>query len=176
MANNPEEFFAEIDTEKELGEFVEHMKKPVEEIPEMEWDDEMGPIGADDTPEPEDAEPEEIDPNEQYFNYEQGHRLTAELGINAIDRLTSNLAALFTDKPPQYYRDKINKEEHDNDVNVTAAMIKKYEVHISLEWWFLIAIIGRYSNMVNEGIKEARKPKPVDAEAEEVKTEKKDKA
>jgi hypothetical protein len=162
MANSAEEFFAEIDTDNELDDFVDHMKKPVEEIPEMEWDDELGPIGNVDDPENIDggdiSTDDTPDPNEQYFNYEQGHRLTAELGINAIDRLTSNLAALFTDKPAKYYREKINKEDHANDVNVTAAMIKKYEVKIGLEWWFLMAIIGRYSNMVSEGMKEARKP------------------
>ena len=169
MGNNATEFFEDIDTDNELNDFIGHMKTPVEEIPEMEWDDDgMGPIGED----PEQAEEatteaEEPDPNMEYFNYSKGHALTAELGLNAIDRFTSNLAAFFTDKSPKYYRDKINKEDHENDVNITAAMIKKYEVKIGIEWWFLMAIVGRYTSMVKEGVKEARKPQAVDIEHEE---------
>ena len=42
-------------------------------------------------------------------------------------------------------RYKRPKKPDDYEIEVTAAMMKKYEVQMSLEWMFAVAMIGAYS-------------------------------
>lgn len=131
-----------------IRDFIAHMKRPVEQIeapPMMTGADDAG-TGGPGGPEPG-GEPitDDDQGNMQYLDYSEEHRMTALFFIGAIDSgmgwagtLISGLAPdryqKFSDerKPPEYY------------VNVTAALVKKYQAKMSLEAMFFSALLMIY--------------------------------
>lgn len=150
--SNPDDFFADINTDEDLKSFVDHMGQPREEIPQLPgFDGEgIGPIGGGG----EDGEPGEgLSPDErdivQYFDFTDEHRMTAEIGLIWIDRLMALIASLITGKNAEAYRTREGKPDKDDyEIQLAAALVKKYQMRMSLEWAFMLAMGMRYGPVV----------------------------
>jgi len=141
----PEGFFADINTDEDLKGFIEHMEKPREEIPNLpgfDADDGMGPIGGG-------ADGGSLTADErdmvQYFDFTEEHRMTAEIGLIWIDRLMAVIASFITGRSAEEYRTRKGKPDKDDyEIQLAAALVKKYQMRLSLEWAFLAAMGMRY--------------------------------
>ena len=146
--NSPEDFFSDINTDEDMKSFIAHMEKPREEIPEIpsfDGDDGLGPIGG----EPgESLTPDERD-MVQYFDFTEEHRMTAEIGLIWIDRLIALVASLITGRSADEYHTRKGKPDKDDyEIQLAAALVKKYQMRMSLEWAFMIAMGMRYGPVV----------------------------
>ena len=171
-ANSPDDFFADINPEADLKGFISHMEQPREEIPQLpNFDGGIGPIGGG-----EDGEPGEgLSPDErdmvQYFEFTDEHRMTAEIGLLWIDRLMAVIASFITGKSADVYRTRQGKPPKDDyEIQLAAALVKKYQMRLSLEWAFLMAMGMRYAPVVASIPRDVKQAK-VEAEVK-VKAEK----
>lgn len=182
----PDDFFADINTDEDLKSFIAHMEQPREEIPQLPDFDEGGAIGP---IEGEEGEPgEELSREEkdmvQYFDFTDEHRLTAEIGLVWIDRLMAMIASFITGRSADAYRTRKGSPcgicgasipqgkppKDDYEIQLAAALVKKYQMRLSLEWAFLMAMGMRYGPVMASVPREVRKAK-VEAEVK-VKAEK----
>lgn len=167
----PDDFFADINTDEDLKSFLAHMEQPREEIPQLPDFDEGGAIGP---IEGEEGGPgEELSREEkdmvQYFDFTDEHRLTAEIGLIWIDRLMAMIASFITGRSADAYRTRKGKPPKDDyEIQLAAALVKKYQMRLSLEWAFLMAMGMRYGPVMASIPREVREAK----EKVEVKAEK----
>lgn len=142
-AGDPDDFFAvsSKERESEMKNFIKELGRPKEKMEDVEMDfmedPEEGPEAAGEGMSDQERE------MAGYFDTSDGHKEMARVGLLAIDKFLAFLASLFTGMDMDRY--KRSKKPDEYEIEVTAAMIKKYQVHMSLEWMFIMAIIGAYS-------------------------------
>lgn len=161
----PDDFFADINTDEDLKSFIAHMEQPREEIPQLPDFDGGGAIGPIEGEEGEELSREEKD-MVQYFDFTDEHRLTAEIGLIWIDRLMAMIASFITGRSADEYRTRKGKPPKDDyEIQLAAALVKKYQMRLSLEWAFLMAMGMRYGPVMASVPRDVRKGK-VKVEAE----------
>ncbi len=152
-------FFSAEKSEKDLGGFLKHMKTPVEKIDappimqDLEEDEQATevPLNPDDIPSPEDEE------LASYLDYSEEHRLTAEFMLIQLDKgLAFSLSMISGMDMDRYRRRKARNKADDYEVEIAAALVKKYQMRLSLEWMLATAILMGYTPMVNKAMKDRR--------------------
>ena len=131
------------DREAEMKKYMQELSAPKEKMDDVELE------FMDDLDDPEDAAGGDPDmtPEEQelagYLDVSDGHKQMAKVALMAVDKFLAFVASMVTGMEMERY--KRPKKPDDYEIEVTAAMMKKYEVQMSLEWMFAVAMIGAYS-------------------------------
>lgn len=154
-------FFDNPETDAE--DFINQMKQPREEIeaPSIELpndDQEDEPV------EPEDSEMLDA------LDYTEEHRFTAEFLLIQMDKIIGFGLGVFSGEDSDKYRRRINRiQGEDYEAQLLAALIKKYQMRLSLEWMFASAMIIAYAPAFDQALKDRRAR--VKAEQEEARQE-----
>lgn len=99
-----------------------------------------------------------------YFDYSPEHKQTALTAIYALDMGFGFVGQLISGMPADRYKQFADGKKPSSDfVDVTAALIKKYQVRLSLEAMFFTALAMIYGPALTLAIADRRKA----AEAEE---------
>ena len=142
-----------------LKDFLGHMKEPVEEM--------EPPPGFDD-PEEEDLS-EEDRATAAYLDYDEEHEMTAFLLLSNLDRVLAFLFSLISGDDMEKYRRRGNQlkgQEKDLELQVAAALVKKYQMRMSLEWMFATAIVMGYGPIAVKAVSDRKRIKKEKEEAE----------
>lgn len=100
-----------------------------------------------------------------YFDYNPEHKQTALTAIYALDMVFGFTGQLISGMPADRYKQFADGKKPSSDfVDVTAALIKKYQVRLSLEAMFFTALAMIYGPSLTMAIADRRKV----AEAEEI--------
>lgn len=93
----------------------------------------------------------------EYLNYDDEHRTTAIWVIRTIDRGMGMLCGLLSgDKSERYYKYQSNQAIGDDYLDVTAALVKKYQARLSLEFVFVTILLASYVPSVTAAYKLGR--------------------
>lgn len=157
ITENVDDFFSAKESDSDFKGFLKHMKQPVEEIEappilqdSIEEEPEMPP-NPDDIPSPEDEE------LAGYLDYSEEHRLTAEFMLIQLDKgLAFSLSMISGMDMDRYRRRKVRNKADDYEVEIAAALVKKYQMRLSLEWMLATAIVMGYTPMVKKAMKDRR--------------------
>ena len=127
------------DREAEMKRYMQELAAPKEKMDDVELD------FMDDPDDPE-GDPQ-MTPEEQelagYLDVSDGHKEMARVMLMGIDKFLAFIASMITGMDMDRYKRSKNPDNY--EVEVTAAMMKKYEVQMSLEWMFAVMMIGAYS-------------------------------
>ena len=127
------------DREAEMKKYMQELAAPKEKMDDVELD------FMDDPDDPE-GDPQ-MTPEEQelagYLDVSDGHKEMARVMLMGIDKFLAFIASMVTGMDMDRYKRSKNPDNY--EVEVTAAMMKKYEVQMSLEWMFAVMMIGAYS-------------------------------
>jgi len=152
-----DDFFSANELDNDLKGYLKQMKRPVEEIPLppifQDKDEETEKIGEnpEDTPSPEDEE------MASFLDYTEEHRLTAEFMLIQLDKgIAFSLSMLSGMDMDRYRRREKHNKADDYEVQIAAALVKKYQMRLSLEWMLATAILMGYTPMVNKAMKDRR--------------------
>lgn len=146
-----DDFFSAKDSNQDLKHFLTHMKQPVEEIeaPPIFQKEEEAPTVEEpvDTPDPADEE------MAQLLDYTEEHRLTAEFMLIQLDKgLAFALSMISGADMDRYRRRQVRNKADDYELEIAAALVKKYQMRLSLEWMLATALIMGYAPMINKAI------------------------
>ena len=149
--------------ENDTEDFIAQMKQPREEIDAPSMD--LPGDDLDDEPaEPEDSEMLDA------LDYTEEHRFTAEFLLIQMDKIIGFGLGVFSGEDSDKYRRRINRiQGEDYEAQLLAALIKKYQMRLSLEWMFASAMIIAYAPAFDQALKDRRAK--VKAEQEEARQE-----
>jgi hypothetical protein len=134
-----DDFFAAEDNPTSLKDFMSHMSDPVEDM--------APPPGFEEAEEPGEELTEEDREMAAYLDYEEEHEMTAFLILSNIDRMMAFIFSLISGDEMDKYRRRGNQlkgSEKDMELQVAAALVKKYQMRMSLEWMFATAFVMGY--------------------------------
>lgn len=156
--NSADDFFAvsSKDREKDMKDFISTLKAPKEKMDDVDTSFMDDPEELEGGPATDELTEEERQ-MASYLDVSDGHKEMARAGLLMVDQLLSTVASMITGENPDRYRR--GKKPDDYEVEVTAAMMKKYEVRMSLEVMFIIAIVGAYSPAFSKAYADFRKKK-----------------
>lgn len=153
------DFFSPGDMKSGLDDFVKHMKTPREKVeaPAVHFGDEEeeeGPLG-------------EVDPLAEveqgtlsHFDYDEEHEKTAEFILMTMDQAFSFVGGMYSGQPAEKYnRFSGKKRPTEYQLSVTAAMLKKYQTKLSLEWMFATIIVMAFAPTFREAQKDRTEAK-----------------
>ena len=127
------------DREAEMKKYMQEFSAPKEKMDHSDLDFPEDPEDVDSDP--------QMTPEEQelagYLDVSDGHKEMARVMLMGIDKFLAFIASMVTGMDMDRYKRSKNPDNY--EVEVTAAMMKKYEVQMSLEWMFAVMIIGAYS-------------------------------
>jgi hypothetical protein len=127
-----------------MKKYMQELAAPKEKMDDVELDFMDDP----DDPEAAGGDPD-MTPEEQelagYLDVSDGHKQMARVMLMGIDKFLAFVAGMITGMDMDRYKRSKNPDNYEVEVTVTAAMMKKYEVQMSLEWMFAVMIIGAYS-------------------------------
>ncbi len=161
-----DDFFSAKDSNKDLKHFLTHMKQPVEEIeapPIFQKEEEVPEADQPvDTPDPADEE------MAQLLDYTEEHRLTAEFMLIQLDKgLAFALSMISGADMDRYRRRQVRNKADDYELEIAAALVKKYQMRLSLEWMLATALIMGYTPMINKAIGDRQKANRAKAREQE---------
>ena len=100
---------------------------------------------------PEDAE------MASYLDYTDEHLLTAQFMLVQLDKaLAFSFSLLSGMNMDRYRRRKEKPGGEDYEAQIAAALVKKYQMRLSLEWMLASALIMGYAPMANKAIADRR--------------------
>ncbi len=148
---NVDDFFSAKDSSNDLKDFLKHMKQPVEEIeapPIFQKEEEPeAPPTAEEIPDPADEEMATM------LDYSEEHRLTAEFILIQMDKgVAFTLSLLSGMDMDRYRRRKVRNQADDYELEIAAALVKKYQMRLSLEWMLATALVMGYAPMINKAV------------------------
>lgn len=150
--------------EMDTTDFISQMKQPREEIEVPDIDLPGDDLDEDAEPEPEDREMMDA------LDYTEEHRFTAEFLLIQMDKLIGFSLSVLSGEDAERYRRRINRiQGEDYEAQLLAALIKKYQMRLSLEWMFASAMIIAYAPAFDRAMKD-RKAR-IKAEQEEAQRE-----
>lgn len=134
----------DVSRKQAFDEFVGHMQRPREKMEES-------PFNFSPEPEPEEESiTDDDEENIELFNYDQDHETTALFLIGLLDSGVGFVGTMATGMDPDRYQRFANRTPPDFYVQATAAMVKKYQAKLSLEWMFFSAIAMVYGPAVGQ--------------------------
>ncbi len=140
-----EDFFSKTDSE--MSEFVKHMSKPVEHInaPPIDLD---APPDEGSGQQPSDGLSDGDREMLSHFDYNEGHLKSAEFALIQVDKALAFGFSLVSGQDMQKYRLRAVKPKGDDyEAEILAALFKKYQFEMSLEWMFVAALTFAYGPM-----------------------------
>lgn len=152
-----DEFFTAKDASGDVAAFIKEMKAPREKIdppPAFETDEPDGP-----TPEnQEDDLPGETDEQmAEHLDFTEEHKFTAEFLLIQIDKVLAFSFGLVSGMDSDRYRRRKEKiQGNDYEAEIGAALVKKYQMRLSLEWMFISALVIGYAPMMNKALKDRK--------------------
>ena len=168
-ATSADDFFSvNIDTDSDMQAFLEHMKRPREEVDMPDIG--IGPEEPEKGPKKEAALDDHDRQNLAYLDYDDEHRMTAEFMLIQIDKGMAFVFSFLSGKPMNDYRTRTEKPKgEDYEAELAAALLKKYQLRMSLEFAFGMAFLMRYSPMYAKAVQDRKKLKLEEAKAEKEK-------
>ena len=137
-----DDFFT--NTDSSMADFVKHMSRPVEHIdaPPIDLDADSGIEDGAATAEGLSDSDREMLSN---FDYNEGHLKSAEFTLIQVDKAFAFGFSLVSGQDMQKYRLRAVKPKgEDYEAEILAALFKKYQLEMSLEWMFVAALIFAY--------------------------------
>ncbi len=143
--------------ENSVGSLFARMRDKREEVEPPKFLDESDFVGGKETEEQEGEgatgesltdEPITDDDknNLDYLDYSDEHKVTATFAIMTIDRAVAMGCGMLAREPGEAYRKFNNKSDISNDyLDVTAALVKKYQARMSLEFILIGTMIAIYA-------------------------------
>src|SRR5690606_13327486 len=93
-------------------------------------------------------DPDAVSPEDQevlnYFDYTEDHYRTAEFFLIWLDKGFAFGASMISGMEMNRYRRRIEKPKDDYEAQVTAALVKKYQMALPLEWMLVTALLMAY--------------------------------
>ncbi len=132
--------FFQSDNNSGIDSWVSHMKSPREKIEEPELD----------LPEEEEANAgagrgESDEEILNYFDYTEGHYKTAEFLLIQLDKFFAFSFSLISGMETERYRLRKEKPKGDDyEAEIAAALLKKYQMELPLEWMLVSALAISY--------------------------------
>ena len=156
----PDDFFKmKMETDDEMRDFLQHMKKDKEQIelpdidlPGEEEEEETGEEGIS----------EEDKGHLKSLDYTQEHKFWAELFLIQLDKGMATIASIVSGMDAKRYRQRTGPSktaEDDYEVTLTAALINKYQVKFSMEFALAMLLVGKYSLVITRARKDAKEAK-----------------
>lgn len=148
--------------DNDMRDFIRMQSIPREEVepPPVEMvGDAIGEIANDDTELIEDdgLNDEERAMAEQLEGVSDGHQLTAKFILKQMDKFFGfGFSIMSGMEPERYRRYKEGQKLDEDEVLLLAALIKKYQVTMSLEVMFITAIFFGYAPMGQKAWKDAK--------------------
>ncbi|WP_020539278.1 hypothetical protein [Lewinella cohaerens] len=138
--------------ENSVGSLIDRMRVKREEVEPPKFLDESDFVGGDEGEDPE-GEPATDEPltdddknNLEYLDYSDEHKVTATFMIMTFDRVMGMGCGMLAREPGEAYRKFNNKSDISNDyLDVTAALVKKYQARMSLEFILIGTMIAIYA-------------------------------
>lgn len=147
MSNNS--FFD--NPEMDTSDFISQMRHPREEIEAPDLDLPGEEFEEADIEDPEDREMMDA------LDYTEEHRFTAEFLLIQIDKIIGFGLSVFSGGEAESYRRRVNRiQGEDYEAQLLAAMIKKYQMRLSLEWMFASAMIIAYAPAFDKAMKDRK--------------------
>lgn len=95
---------------------------------------------------PEEPLTDDDEANMDYLNYSEEHKTSAVFLIMTFDRVMGFLAGWVANEPAEGYRKFSNKAAISADyLDVTAALVKKYQMRLNLEMILLFTVTAIYA-------------------------------
>jgi len=149
-----EDFFKSQNNDRtgDLDDFISHMKTPREQMDlPNDGQGEPGPPN----------EGDELDDSDQemmsHFDYTPEHRYLAEFFLVQIDKAVAFSLSMLSGSEAEKYRRRLKKPSgEDYEAEILAALLKKYQMRMSLEWMFMSAMVIAYTPMVDQAVKDRR--------------------
>lgn len=158
-ANGLNDLFAPSDIGAGMDDFVKQMKVPREKVdaPEISFgdDDDLDTLdlNGDDAKVLDNVE----DGTLSHFDYDEDHAKTAEFGWIMLDELISFFASLYSgEDADKYKRFSEKKKPTDYQISVGAAMVKKYQAKMSLEYMMITLIFMAFAPTMNTARKDRK--------------------
>lgn len=147
------DFFTAKDASGDINSFIKDMKIKREEV--------EPPPAFDEPEEPEDPEaglPGESDEQmAEHLDFTEEHRFTAEFILIQMDKMLAFSFGLISGMDSDRYRRRKEKiQGNDYEAELGAALIKKYQLRLGLEWMFISAIVIGYAPMMNKAMKDRK--------------------
>lgn len=145
-----EESGGEVASENKTVNLIERMRVKREEVtPPTFLEDVQFLNGADSSTDEEEAEGEQLtdddEANMDYLNYEDEHKTTATFLIMTFDRLMAFVSGLLAREREEAFRKFETKASISSDyLDVSAALVKKYQARMSLEFILVITVVTIY--------------------------------
>lgn len=150
-----DDFFDTAEPGANIDQYVKHMKETKEVI-------DTPPILAPPEDLPADPEtPEEISDDDRemlnYFDYTDHHYKTAEFILIWLDKGFAFGASMVSGMDMDRYRKRLKKPQGDDyEAEITAALVKKYQATLPLEWMLVSALLMAYVPEYAKAFKDRR--------------------
>ncbi len=160
-----DDFFATTQTGREAAvkDFIAHMQTPREhvEAPGFAFDGDEEEDSPENSKAAEDS-PEAMTPEDRemlnHFDYTPEHKYMAEFLLIQVDKVIAFGLRMFTGLgADRYRRRKTRIKGEDYESEVLAAMMKKYQLRLTLEWMFFSALVIAYAPVVEMAVSDRRK-------------------
>lgn len=153
------DFFNANEADKGVKDFIKDMREPVEKIDQLPgFDSDLEPGEA----EGEISAGEDMEGTEKpvNFDYTEEHKFTAEFMLIQLDKILAFGFGMVSGQPADKYRRRKEKMPGDDyEAQLGAALIKKYQMSMSLEWMFVSALVIGYAPKASEAITDRSKMK-----------------
>jgi len=141
MDDNNEGGFFQPDTD--INDFTDFMKRDREKMPEVTTP------GMEDEPlegaSPSDGGDRLDDEEAAYLDYTEEQLYTAQLLLAQFDKVVAFGFSQWSGEDSDKYRKRINRPQgEDYEATLLAALLKKYQARLTLEYMFLTAMIIAY--------------------------------
>ena len=154
QATSADDFFTAKQASGDVDAFIKEMKAPREKI-------DPPPAFESDEPDPDDPDddlPGESDEQmANHLDYTDEHKFTAEFLLIQIDKVLAFSFGMVSGMDSDRYRRRKEKiQGNDYEAEIGAALVKKYQMRLSLEWMFISALVIGYAPMMNKALKDRK--------------------
>lgn len=161
-AQSSKSFFDNADND--FSSFMSHMKTPKKEVATPPGFDE-----DDDNPDGDDGmSQQEKEEMLQYMDYTPAHLRNAQFWLIQVDKVMALAASFISGLPAQKYRQRLEKPAgEDYEAEILAALIKKYQMSLSLEGMFITAMVLAYGPVLYDANQDRQKVRQMYAKQQE---------
>lgn len=152
------DFFNFKEAKSDIKEFIGDMKIPVEEVEPPPGIDSPNEVDTPADPSVPGGEDPEIDEIASHLDFTEEHKYTAEFALIQIDKVMAfGFGFLSGENSDKYRRRKEKIQGNDYELEIAAALVKKYQMRMKLEWMFISAFLMGYAPMAEKAWKDRAK-------------------
>lgn len=171
VSGSADDFFSAGEAKIGINDFIKDMKEKREEIePPPSFDDDEIKPDADGFIEDETLKGESDSEILEHFNFTKDHKINAEFLLVQLDKVFAFSASLISHQEGDRYRrrkEKMSGKDYESDL--LAAILKKYQMRLSLEWMFVSALAISYAPMYNKAIQDKKAAKKQNIQPQPIK-------